>query len=177
MTTAIEAMKQALAAGKKFIAKAHAGKVRSIETYNDLMASNKTLIEAIAQAEAQTVEPVGCMRCNTPKKCAAHGCSPNTWPSEHPALPTSAERETLLAELHYAHKMTTDRLFKKAHDMLAADGQEMCKLQAQPQAEMTDDDLNLIWRKSLAKNHQAITNIPRVARWFARAVLAAQKSK
>ncbi len=26
-----------------------------------------------------------CLRCVTPKKCAIHGCSPNTWPSE--ALP------------------------------------------------------------------------------------------
>ena len=24
----------------------------------------------------------GCPRCNTPKKCAVHGCSPMTWPSE-----------------------------------------------------------------------------------------------
>lgn len=27
----------------------------------------------------------GCMRCNTPKKCALYGCSPLTWPSEKPA--------------------------------------------------------------------------------------------
>ena len=29
-------------------------------------------------------EPVAfsCLRCVTPKKCAVHGCSPNTWPSE-----------------------------------------------------------------------------------------------
>ena len=27
----------------------------------------------------------GCMRCNTPKKCALYGCSPLTWPSEQPA--------------------------------------------------------------------------------------------
>ena len=31
-------------------------------------------------------EPVAfsCLRCVTPKKCAIHGCSPNTWPSEDP---------------------------------------------------------------------------------------------
>ena len=29
----------------------------------------------------------GCMRCNTPKKCALYGCSPLTWPAEPPAQP------------------------------------------------------------------------------------------
>ena len=29
----------------------------------------------------------GCMRCNTPKKCALYGCSPLTWPTEPPAQP------------------------------------------------------------------------------------------
>ena len=29
----------------------------------------------------QPVKP-SCLRCATPKKCAVHGCSPNTWPSE-----------------------------------------------------------------------------------------------
>ena len=26
----------------------------------------------------------GCARCVTPKKCAAHGCCPGTWPAEAP---------------------------------------------------------------------------------------------
>jgi len=36
----------------------------------------------------------GCMRCNTPKKCAVHGCCPGTWPSETPA--TDIERKDAL---------------------------------------------------------------------------------
>ena len=32
-------------------------------------------------------EQQGCMRCNTPKKCALYGCSPLTWPAEQPAPP------------------------------------------------------------------------------------------
>lgn len=27
---------------------------------------------------------MSCLRCNTPKKCAAWGCSPLTWPAEQP---------------------------------------------------------------------------------------------
>lgn len=37
----------------------------------------------------------GCMRCNTPKKCALYGCSPLTWPAEQPAVP---ERKPLTDE-------------------------------------------------------------------------------
>ena len=37
--------------------------------------------QALADQPAQQ----GCMRCNTPKKCALYGCSPLTWPSEQPA--------------------------------------------------------------------------------------------
>lgn len=36
---------------------------------------------ALADQPAQQ----GCMRCNTPKKCALYGCSPLTWPAEQPA--------------------------------------------------------------------------------------------
>ena len=31
-------------------------------------------------------EQQGCMRCNTPKKCALYGCSPLTWPAEQPVI-------------------------------------------------------------------------------------------
>ena len=37
--------------------------------------------EALAQPEQEPVA-FSCLRCATPKKCAVHGCSPNTWPSE-----------------------------------------------------------------------------------------------
>ena len=37
--------------------------------------------EALAQPE-QEPAAFSCLRCVTPKKCAVHGCSPNTWPSE-----------------------------------------------------------------------------------------------
>ena len=37
--------------------------------------------EALAQPEQEPVA-FSCLRCVTPKKCAVHGCSPNTWPSE-----------------------------------------------------------------------------------------------
>ena len=47
-------------------------------------------------------EPVAfsCLRCVTPKKCAVHGCSPNTWPSEFsPKRPwvglTDEEKQTI----------------------------------------------------------------------------------
>ena len=42
---------------------------------------------------APVQEPVGCMRCATPKKCAAWGCSPNTWPSES-ATPPATQRQS-----------------------------------------------------------------------------------
>jgi len=58
MKSTIEAMKQALAAGEKFITKVHTGRAKSIETYDDLTASNISLREAIAREEAQSVEPV-----------------------------------------------------------------------------------------------------------------------
>ena len=54
----IDALKQALAAGEKFIAKVHTGKAKSTETYDDLTTSNRALREAIKREEAQTVEPV-----------------------------------------------------------------------------------------------------------------------
>jgi hypothetical protein len=38
-------------------------------------------------AQPAPVQPVGCMRCATPKKCATWGCSPNTWPSENTTPP------------------------------------------------------------------------------------------
>jgi len=37
----------------------------------------------LAQPEQEPVA-FSCLRCVTPKKCAIHGCSPNTWPSETP---------------------------------------------------------------------------------------------
>ena len=37
--------------------------------------------KALAQPEQEPVA-FSCLRCATPKKCAVHGCSPNTWPSE-----------------------------------------------------------------------------------------------
>jgi hypothetical protein len=37
----------------------------------------------LAQSEQEPVA-FSCLRCVTPKKCAIHGCSPNTWPSEAP---------------------------------------------------------------------------------------------
>ena len=35
-----------------------------------------------AQQEPQQPAQQGCMRCNTPKKCALYGCLPLTWPAE-----------------------------------------------------------------------------------------------
>ncbi len=40
-------------------------------------------------------EPVGCMRCATPKKCATWGCSPNTWPSENTTPPATQPAPTV----------------------------------------------------------------------------------
>ena len=37
----------------------------------------------------------GCLRCNTPKKCAVHGCSPLTWPSEAPSEPVVFRHEDI----------------------------------------------------------------------------------
>jgi len=42
-------------------------------------------ITALQKALAEQPAQQGCMRCNTPKKCALYGCSPLTWPSEKPA--------------------------------------------------------------------------------------------
>lgn len=38
----------------------------------------------VQDEQSSSQEPVAfsCLRCVTPKKCAVHGCSPNTWPSE-----------------------------------------------------------------------------------------------
>lgn len=41
--------------------------------------------DTINAALAEQPSQQGCMRCNTPKKCALYGCSPLTWPSEQPA--------------------------------------------------------------------------------------------
>jgi hypothetical protein len=49
-----------------------------------MQAAITALREALAEQPAQQ----GCMRCNTPKKCALYGCSPLTWPSEKPAQQT-----------------------------------------------------------------------------------------
>lgn len=77
MSKTIDAMKQALAAGEKFIAKVHTGRAKSTETYDDLTASNRALREAITQEEAQAAEPAqitcqiyghvvgACGECNT----------------------------------------------------------------------------------------------------------------
>lgn len=55
-------------------------------------------------------EPVAfsCLRCVTPKKCAIHGCSPNTWPSEDPPQrkPLSDEEIEKLIFKSGGHKST-----------------------------------------------------------------------
>jgi len=93
--TTIEAMKQALAAGERFIMKVHTGKAKSTETYDDLTASNRSLREAIKREEAQTVE-----------------------------LIASSEREALVARLRvWGENTYTHTMFQEAADMLAADAQ------------------------------------------------------
>lgn len=47
--------------------------------------SDDAAITAIREALAEQPAKQGCMRCNTPKKCALYGCSPLTWPAEKPA--------------------------------------------------------------------------------------------
>jgi hypothetical protein len=56
------------------------------ESLREHMAEIKRL-KAAQPAPVQ--EPVGCMRCATPKKCAIWGCSPNTWPSENTTPPAA----------------------------------------------------------------------------------------
>lgn len=42
-----------------------------------------TVVAVARKLEAAELENAnGCMRCNTPSKCAVHGCSPLTWPAE-----------------------------------------------------------------------------------------------
>lgn len=62
---------------------------------------------------AQQQEPVAfsCFRCVTPKKCAIHGCSPNTWPSETPPQRTwvgltDEERMDVLLALNWDKQLT-----------------------------------------------------------------------
>ena len=53
----------------------------------------KRISDLLDQQEAQ--EPVGCMRCATPKKCATLGCSPNTWPPENITPQQPAQKDDI----------------------------------------------------------------------------------
>jgi hypothetical protein len=75
--------------------------------------------KALAEQPAQQ----GCMRCNTPKKCALYGCSPLTWPAEQPE-PTNCR--------HCG-----------GEDNVICAGQ--CKVQpAQQEPDVFDDDIEVI---------------------------------
>ena len=53
---------------------------------DDMLADEiQQAITAIRSALAEQPAQQGCMRCNTPKKCALYGCSPLTWPAEQSA--------------------------------------------------------------------------------------------
>lgn len=58
--------------------------------HTEQYAAYHAIREALAHAPSEREQPAqkGCMRCNTPKKCALYGCSPLTWPAEQPAIPT-----------------------------------------------------------------------------------------
>lgn len=60
----------------------HALNYRTASTQN-AQAMFEALERFVAQPEPEPVA-FSCLRRVTPKKCAIHGCSPNTWPSEDP---------------------------------------------------------------------------------------------
>ena len=74
------------------------------QMYEAITAIKEALAPTSTQCEVQPEqEPVAfsCLRCVTPKKCAVHGCSPNTWPSEYsPKRPwvglTDVKRDEIL---------------------------------------------------------------------------------
>ena len=83
---AIKLALEALEAGEYYIDDLEAIVYASddLGTHEDrakMQAAITVLREELAEQPAQQ----GCMRCNTPKKCALYGCSPLTWPSEKPA--------------------------------------------------------------------------------------------
>jgi hypothetical protein len=69
--------------------------VDALDHADELLGGNDTLVMNGAAAgrwlleQPAAQEPVGCMRCATPKKCAIWGCSPNTWPSENTTPPAA----------------------------------------------------------------------------------------
>jgi hypothetical protein len=54
-----------------------------------VLAAAQPATEESSAVAAPVQEPAGCLRCATPKKCAAWGCSPNTWPSENTTPPAA----------------------------------------------------------------------------------------
>ena len=73
----------------------------SLKWHKRIKAFAKLVREDALAQPAPVQEPVGCLRCATPKKCAAWGCSPNTWPSEN-ATPSQRTWVGLMDEEHYA---------------------------------------------------------------------------
>jgi len=67
--------------------------VDALDHADELLGGNDALVMNGAAAgrwlleQPAVQEPVGCMRCATPKKCAIWGCSLNTWPSENTTPP------------------------------------------------------------------------------------------
>lgn len=109
------------------------------ETYPALYQIAIELLEREAQVVQSTTEnssaveqpaPQGCLRCNTPKKCALYVCSPLAWPSEQPAQPQQGFplRGILASELKCWHRLTED----EAQNLLAF-VQNMPSKPAQPQ--------------------------------------------
>jgi hypothetical protein len=116
MTTKDEALKLALEALGLYQA-AGFGNSTDFNKQHEAFYKAQTAITAIKQArEAPVQEPVGCMRCATPKKCATWGCSPNTWPSENTtppnvATPLAAQQEIQrLSALVRAQQITIEKL-------------------------------------------------------------------
>lgn len=64
------------------LSKAHA-KVREILTHHDVKNVHTALVADLIYVIEDIIAPkVGCLRCNTPKKCAIWGCVPGTFPPE-----------------------------------------------------------------------------------------------
>ena len=80
-------------------------------------------LHALKTAPVQEPVKVGCLRCNTPKKCDIWGCSPNTFPSEQPVppadVPILSEKEMLDFACHNLKRMTDGVLFNYARSIEA----------------------------------------------------------
>ena len=132
----------------------------------------RSAVTALREALAEQPVQQGCLRCNTPKKCALHGCSPLTWPAEQPA---QQEPFALLVRKHSWNKGQYECAPPNApeYGRQWADERVWVYKSPQPAQPLTDEQLQeieaAVWGAAFLRPHSA--------RQFARAIEAAHGIK